>query len=209
MSDDPLDLAPVPSDVRRTPSHSPDPSTLGSDAPSSSRARRDRPPVDYSLKVLLPPVPQSRLSTADKGKGRASTSMAREVLKRGGSTGKRKTKKDSSGTVIKPKSTEPPDPECGFCGTTENPCVAHLLVLMASSILLPQGACSFFASALMLTQTRRCTERRSTRAIPAAAPATTTACTSRASFRRGSRLTSGSVSSANNARSVVRRRTLM
>jgi hypothetical protein len=121
MSDDPLDLAPVPFDVRRTPSHSPDPSTLGSNAPSSSRARRDRPPVDYSLKVLLPTLQQSRLSAAEKGKGRASTSMARDVLKRGGPASKRKSKKETSGTVIKPKSNQPPDPECGFCSTSENP----------------------------------------------------------------------------------------
>lgn len=208
MSDDPLDLAPIPSDARRTPSPSPDPVSLGPNAPSSSRARRDRPPVDYSLKLLLPPAQPSRLSAADKGKGRASTSMARDVLKRSGPSNKRKSKKSSSGSIIKPKSTEPPDPECGFCGSVENPCVVL-------SSLSSDRRRHWLCSLSFATEERARADAAahpgppSGRATLAAGLVTTTACSSRASSKNESKPTSGNALSASNARSAASRRTSM
>lgn len=125
MSDDPLDTAPVPSDARRAYSHSPAPSSAASNTASTSRPRRERATVDYSIKLSLAALGSpgvSRLSAADKGKGRAS-SMARDVLKRAG-PGKKKGKLVRRVPVVRPKSAVPrvpPDDRCSFCDSVENP----------------------------------------------------------------------------------------
>lgn len=122
MSDDPLSTAAIPAE-RQSYSRSPAPSSATSNAPSTSRPRRDRPPVDYTVNANVLSISSpgaDRIPASDKGKGRASTGVARVVRKKS-TSGKTSIKR--RGLTARPKSAFPqtePDTECSFCEMSVN-----------------------------------------------------------------------------------------